>query len=113
LAAAYVDPVVAGAHVRLWVAPVLCAAVLTSAAIGHGRDHGARLLVWLGDFSYSLYLMHPVALAVMTRVLPQGRVPAVLAFVIDIVASVAVARGFFLLIERHFLNTPPRAEPKL
>jgi hypothetical protein len=57
--------------------------------------------------------MHPVALAVMTRVLPQGRVPAVLVFVIDIVASVAVARGFFLLIERHFLNTPPRAEPKL
>ena len=112
LAVAYVDPVVAGAHVRLWIAPVLCAAVLMSAAIGRGRDQGARPLEWLGDFSYSLYLMHPVALALMARVLPPGTLPGALAMAIDIAAAIAVSRAFFFLIERHFLNTLPRAVPK-
>ena len=112
LAVAYVDPIVAGAHVRFWVAPVICAAVLMSAAIGHTRVRGARPLEWLGDFSYSLYLMHPVALALTARVLRQGVLPGPLAALIDIVASVGLSRVFFYLVERRFLNTSPRAEPK-
>jgi len=112
LAVAYADPTVAGAHIRFWLFPVICAAVLLSAAIGHTRAHGARPLEWLGDFSYSLYLIHPVALAIMIRVLPQGVLPGALSGLIDIVASVGLSRAFFYLVERHFLNTPPRAQPK-
>ncbi len=111
LAIAYVDPVVAGAHARFWAAPALCALVLMSLALGSFRRH-LRPLEWLGDFSYSLYLMHPVALAVMLRVVPAGTLPGWAAAVLDIVASVLISRLFFELIERHFLNTPPRAEPK-
>ncbi len=112
LAVAYADPTVAGAHVRFWIFPVICAAVLLSTAMGPARAHRARPLEWLGDFSYSLYLIHPVALAVMIRVLPQGLLPGALSGLIDIVVSVAISRVFFYLVERHFLNTPPRAVPK-
>ncbi len=112
LAVAYVDPTVAGAHVRLWFFPVICAVVLLSTAMGPARSHRARPLEWLGDFSYSLYLIHPVALAVMIRVLPQGVLPGALSGLIDIVVSVAISRVFFYLVERHFLNTLPRAVPK-
>jgi peptidoglycan/LPS O-acetylase OafA/YrhL len=69
-------------------------------------------LEWLGDFSYSLYLMHPVALAVMLRALPQGLLPGSAAALIDIAASVALSRVFFYLVERHFLNTAPGAAPR-
>ena len=112
LAIAYVDPTLAGVHVRPWIAPVLCAAVLLSAAIGHARERRARPLEWMGEFSYSLYLIHPVALAVRIRVLPAGTIPGVLAFVVDIAAALALSRGFFYLVERHFLNTPPGGVPK-
>jgi peptidoglycan/LPS O-acetylase OafA/YrhL len=109
LAVAYVDPTVASAHVRFWIAPVLCAVVLFAAAIGTTRAH-ARLLEWLGDFSYSLYLMHPVALAITSRLLPAGVLPGPVAAVADIAASIVVARLFFLLVERRFLNTQRRPE---
>jgi peptidoglycan/LPS O-acetylase OafA/YrhL len=112
LGVAYVDPTVGGAHVRFWISPILCAAVLFSAAIGGGRAHRVRPLEWLGDFSYSLYLMHPVALAVMLRALPQGLLPGSAAALIDIAASVALSRVFFYLVERHFLNTAPGAAPR-
>ena len=112
LAAAYVDPTVGSAHLRFWAAPALCAAVLASAAIGSTRDKDVPPLEWLGDFSYSLYLMHPVALALTLRILPQGAVPGLLALVVDIAAAVAFSRLFFHLVERHFLNTPPRVLPK-
>ncbi len=112
LAVAYTDPTIGGAHVRFWIFPLICAATLLSTAIGPERASRARPLEWLGDFSYSLYLMHPVALAVTLRLLPQGVLPGVLATLVDIAASVVLSRLFFHLVERHFLNTPPRAVPK-
>jgi peptidoglycan/LPS O-acetylase OafA/YrhL len=56
--------------------------------------------------------MHPVALAVMLRALPQGLLPGSAAALIDIAASVALSRVFFYLVERHFLNTAPGAAPR-
>lgn len=112
LVVAYLDPMVFGIHVRFWVFPVICAALLLSAAVGSTRSHRAPPLEWLGDFSYSLYLMHPVALALTIRFLPAGALPASLAVVVDIVAAVILSCLFFHLVERHFLNTPPRTAPK-
>jgi peptidoglycan/LPS O-acetylase OafA/YrhL len=86
--------------------------VLATAAIGPTRDKDVAPLEWLGDFSYSLYLMHPVALALTLRALPQGAIPGLAALVVDIAAAVAFSRVFFHLVERHFLNTPPRVLPK-
>jgi peptidoglycan/LPS O-acetylase OafA/YrhL len=66
----------------------------------------------MGDFSYSLYLMHPVALAVTGHLLPAGMLPRAILVTFDILAAIAMSRLFFQLVERHFLNTAPRAEPK-
>ena len=108
LAIAWFDPTIGGAHIRYWIAPITCAAALGAAAIGPTRDRDVPPLEWLGDFSYSLYLMHPVALAFTARLLPDNALPGVVGLFLDVLAAVAVSRLFFQLVERHFLNTPPR-----
>lgn len=112
LLVAYLDPVAAGVHVRPWIAPALCAAALLAASIGNPRARGTRPFEWIGEFSYSLYLIHPVALAVTMRLLHRGTTSSLVEFALDVAACIVVSWVFFQLVERHFLNTQPRAIPQ-
>jgi peptidoglycan/LPS O-acetylase OafA/YrhL len=68
----------------------------------------SRPLVGLGHFSYSLYLTHlPVVALCYFALLPRGLSPATLALallVTSFAASLVVAYGFYLAIERHFIR---------
>jgi peptidoglycan/LPS O-acetylase OafA/YrhL len=105
------DTIVAGATAALLV---FCTRHLTSEAkAGEApwvlRILDARPLVILGHFSYSLYLTHLPVLALCflgLRALPQSpeaRLATML--VVGLPVSVAVAYGFFLVVERRFLRS--------
>lgn len=68
----------------------------------------SRPLVGLGHFSYSLYLTHlPVVALCYFALLPRGLSPSSLALallVTSFAASLVVAYGFYLAIERHFIR---------
>jgi peptidoglycan/LPS O-acetylase OafA/YrhL/O-antigen/teichoic acid export membrane protein/glycosyltransferase involved in cell wall biosynthesis len=83
------------------------------------RVFNSRIAVWLGDCSYSLYLIHAVVIEGVWRVavVPVTTNPGlrlVLELVIAVPASVAVARVFYLVVERPAMrargrgrDTPP------
>jgi peptidoglycan/LPS O-acetylase OafA/YrhL len=55
----------------------LCAALVSIWALAQPTKLGlGQPLVWLGDLSYSIYLMHPLAWFVTQRVLPTTATPA-------------------------------------
>lgn len=79
------------------------------------RSRPAKLLAWVGLFSYSLYLSHYIAL----RVVDQGaaRVPLIgtyplLLYLVKAAACVVGGWLFFRLFERPFLNTRQRQEER-
>ena len=69
---------------------------------------GSRLLVWLGSFSYSLYLVHAPILATLFVVLQAwGASPALtqaLLLVLGIPITLALAYVFYMIFERPFLH---------
>jgi peptidoglycan/LPS O-acetylase OafA/YrhL len=106
------DPIVFRLHVRYWALPIVCALLLGALLVRPPRSRLFRLWRPIGTFSYSLYLIHPVALALLL-LLPLGALPFVLRLTIDAVAALLMAWVFFLSVERHFLNVPSdaRAQP--
>jgi peptidoglycan/LPS O-acetylase OafA/YrhL len=93
---------------------LLNACVERERAGGWWRFGWVRWMTGVGVFSYSLYLVHYPALAVLrqaTRPLVRGQssgVELVAALAMGAVAF-AVARIYFQLVERRFLNTSPDA----
>jgi peptidoglycan/LPS O-acetylase OafA/YrhL len=93
------------------------AALLVHCVAGEGRARIVRLLSWpplvqVGHFSYSLYLVHLPVVALCHFALlslPLGPV-AHLALLLAVTtpASLVVAYGFHLAVERHFLKPPRR-----
>lgn len=66
-----------------------------------------RPLMWLGAFSYSLYLIHPVVLPyidVACRRFGLNGSRYIIAFFIQVALSVMAGRIFYLLVERHFIS---------
>jgi peptidoglycan/LPS O-acetylase OafA/YrhL len=78
-----------------------------------------RPFLWLakvGGFSYSLYLVHYPVIMILRELfgflaIPSNVWVALLGTVLKIVICFYVARLFFVLVERRFLNTPPAARP--
>lgn len=71
-----------------------------------------RALVSVGHFSYSLYLVHAIAIhsvwLVAARVLHFSFFPmAAMVGLLSLPTSLALAWGFHLCFERPFLNSPP------
>ncbi len=97
-----------GLWTRRWdlLVPGSTACAISLLAVGDRlrRVTLGRAVQYFGTISYSLYLVHMLVLARVFRAgvhltgLRQG--PAVLWFCIGAVASVAVAHGFYLLVER-------------
>ncbi len=70
-----------------------------------------RLFSWLGMFSYSLYLIHLLALGLVTQGLDRLHVIAahpLLLYLVKVAVCVAVGRLFFHFCERPFLDTRQR-----
>jgi peptidoglycan/LPS O-acetylase OafA/YrhL len=69
-------------------------------------------LVKVGHFSYSLYLIHLLVVALcyfLVRGLPLGPVAHVVVLIaLSTPASLAAAYAFHLLVERHFMQPPAR-----
>lgn len=67
-----------------------------------------RPLFWLGSFSYSLYLVHPIILpfidAPMRRMGFDGN-RYLVTFIIQIFVAVAFGRLFYLLVEQFFISS--------
>lgn len=80
------------------------------------RSWPARLLSWIGTFSYSLYLIHLLALGIINQLVQ--RMPAlasqnVLLYLIKIVTCVAVGWLFFQLFEKPFLTSRQRQAERM
>lgn len=100
LAFSQIDPVVAGLHIKYWVAPILCA-VLVSESLPR---RAPAMLKRIGDSSYSLYLTHPIAIALCV---PMG---AATGSVIAFFLSLIIAAASYSAIEHPAmrLKTAPR-----
>lgn len=115
-------------QVQGW-APEMIAGIVTAAALAwlgttatSGRSNrtirilSVRPLLSVGLFSYSLYLLHSPILALGNLLLLPLDLPTWAHFLIMILAvvplSVAASRGFFWLVERHFLNAHQRTAEK-
>jgi peptidoglycan/LPS O-acetylase OafA/YrhL len=88
---------------------VLLAIVIYGAATSAGplaRILGSRPLLWLGEISYSLYMVHFPVLIVIRRLWERlgfagwGTVGQSLAFVVTVTFVIAVAAAMFYLVER-------------
>ncbi len=67
----------------------------------------ARFFAWLGGFSYSLYLVHPLAIGAVlhvARALGLSFKSAAFCVVTEVVVSLICARVLFLCCERPFLS---------
>jgi exopolysaccharide production protein ExoZ len=70
-----------------------------------------RLFSWLGMFSYSLYLVHLLALGIVTQGLDRLHVIAahpLLLYLVKVAVCIAGGRLFFHFCERPFLDTRQR-----
>ncbi len=102
LGLAFVDPTFVGMHLRQWILPPTCALLLARTITVEGAWSKNRALGLLGSFSYSLYLVHPVAQAVLLAYLPpEFGIASVAA---ASAASLLAAWLFFLAFERPLLK---------
>jgi peptidoglycan/LPS O-acetylase OafA/YrhL len=101
LAIGFIDPVVGHVHWNLWLSPVLCVLFLGSVVLSPWWPR-MSLLQYVGAFSYSLYLIHPVAIALFVGAFGVWKgFPALLTYV---GVSLILSWLFFLVIERPFLS---------
>jgi peptidoglycan/LPS O-acetylase OafA/YrhL len=98
LVAAGAGAIVAGPLVRQW------------AGGGTGPVLGSRPLRWLGERSYSLYLLHFLVLAELAPV-AHGRLVVLVA--LGAPASIAAAALLYQLVERPFMTRPASAPAPL
>jgi peptidoglycan/LPS O-acetylase OafA/YrhL len=76
---------------------------------GLRRALAGKLTVWLGDCSYSIYLIHAVVIEIVWRVAvaPVTTSPVLrllMELVLGVGVSIVVGRTFYLLVERQFLH---------
>ena len=106
------DPTIWGLHIRLWVLPLLCAGLLGSLVIRPGGH--VPFLSKAGVYSYSIYLIHPLAMAALLALHGYKQLPTAIGVPVTIFIATLVSWLFFLLVERHFLSVRRRrTEPLL
>lgn len=110
IAAGLKDPALHGLHLRFWILPLLCGGLLGSLVI---REYPyIPFLSYTGIYSYSIYLIHPVAFAVLFAIRGYRGLPPAIGIPTTVVLATFVSWLFFMLVERHFLSNRQRtAEP--
>lgn len=109
LGLAFTDVVVLRLHVRGWLLPALCGMGLLAVVVRpwHPRALGAALSR-AGLVSYSLYLVHPIALALAADA--SRALPGAARIALFVLFSVLLSGLFFLVFERPFLPNRAGAE---
>jgi peptidoglycan/LPS O-acetylase OafA/YrhL len=111
LSLAWTDVVLFGLHVRMWILPCLCGLIM-AALVPPGTGPRIKSLEYLGEASYSIYLTHPIAIALVVLVSSTlGSTQPILLRFMDLMAAMAFGLFFFYTIERHFLNTRHVTQP--
>jgi peptidoglycan/LPS O-acetylase OafA/YrhL len=105
------DPTVHGLHVRFWILPLICGTLLGSLVIRQCRH--ISILSNAGIYSYSVYLVHPVAFAALFAIRGYKTLPAIIGVPTTFVLATFISWVFFLLVERHFLSSRKRAADPL
>jgi peptidoglycan/LPS O-acetylase OafA/YrhL len=102
---AWWDPTFLGLHLRYWALPFLCFGLLGAACTADHSWLKGRALPFLGTASYSIYLMHPIGLALAIFLLDRSPTSSILGrLVLDLTASILVSLAFFFAVERFFLS---------
>ena len=102
------DITVAHLHINRWLLPVFCAGLLGSLALREGSTKASPALSYLGKFSYSIYLTHPIAFGLLFMLPGFRGAPAAIGVPLVVIAAISAAWLFYLLIERHFLSPSAR-----
>lgn len=98
-----------GLNYRYWITPFICFMFLAAVVVKPLTQYLVHFLGPVGLFSYSLYLMHPVAMAIVGRIVTIDA-PLFLAGA-SLVFSLLVAWLFYLLFERPFVFARATAVP--
>jgi len=96
------DPNPGGLHVRFWILPVCCAGILGSLVTRSTRP--IPFLSYAGNFSYSIYLVHPIVFALLFKLTRVRTLPAVYGVPLCFAGAVAGSWVFFQSVEKHFLH---------
>lgn len=102
LAVGLQDPHPGGLHVRFWILPVCCAGVLGSLVTRSTRP--VWFLSYAGNFSYSIYLVHPIVFGLLFRFTPVRALPAASGIALCFAGALAGSWVFFQSVEKHFLH---------
>ncbi len=89
-----------------WAVAGCCGALLGSLVVRTVPEW--PMLAYVGIFSYSIYLMHPVIFALLVATPIFARVPQVVEVVALIVVGVGGCWFFYLVVERHFVSNRMR-----
>ena len=108
LAVGLTDITVAHLHIRNWLLPVFCAALVGSLVLRDGGTKGWPGLSYLGRFSYSIYLVHPVVFGLLFLVPGYRGISAAIGIPLTVITGVSGAWMFYWLVERHFMTPPSR-----
>ena len=95
-----------GVQLRGWILPLACGALLGALVI---RQTGhVPFLSNAGVYSYSIYLVHPVAFAALFALPGYRQLPSIVGVPATVVLATFMSWIFFLLVEQHFLSTRQR-----
>jgi peptidoglycan/LPS O-acetylase OafA/YrhL len=94
-----------GYHIRLITSPVLTCLFLISVIRMKSTHFLFTSFKFLGKFSYSIYLTHPVALSILVLFFSADYLSWL---IFGTIFCLITSFIFFLLVERHFLNKKER-----
>jgi len=97
----------------VWGAPAF---LIVSGAAMLGSTPCPRVLVYLGDASYSIYLAHGIIASILrgslARYLVKGSLPPDAVIVLASVATIAICAGAYPLIERPIMDRLNPSKPR-
>jgi peptidoglycan/LPS O-acetylase OafA/YrhL len=115
LALGLADPVILHIHVTYWALPFAAAGLVAASVAGApSRDApgpAERALSAAGRCSYSLYLLHPAAVALAALAATMGGWPPWIGAALALVGSAAAAAAGRRWMEQPFLAQRPQSEP--
>jgi peptidoglycan/LPS O-acetylase OafA/YrhL len=65
----------------------------------------SKWMIWIGRRAYSIYLLHVIAIQIVTKILPDGRGPlvALIAALLSLALATLIADLMFRFVERPFI----------